>query len=108
MDQPNKFYDLCYKVGRNLRGAFSNEWIWRVYVVLTVVGLVGVVVLDLSHGSRWDLWPDFFRAKYWDFGGYRFYHLSNWLVTLFIFGPFLFAKALDWITSGRRTGPPSP
>ena len=92
---------------RKLRGAFSHEWAWRVYVVLTIVGLIGVVVLDLSHGSRWDLWPDFFRADYWDLGDSRFYRRSNWLVMLYIFGPFLIAKALDWIASGRRTRPPS-
>ena len=103
MDQPPKSHDLYYKAGRKLRAAFSHEWALRLYLVLTIAGLVGVVVLDLGLGSRWDLWPDFFRGRYWRFGR-EFYYLSNWLVMLFIFGPFLIAKAFDWIASGRRTG----
>ena len=34
--------------------------------------------------------------------GLSLYRYANWLVLVLIFGPFLVAKALDWITSGRR------
>ncbi len=87
---------------RKLRGAFSQEWTWRVYVVLTIAGLAGVVVLDLSQ-YNWDLLWDFFKASHWKLGSELLYKYANWLVLLLIFGPLLVAKALDWITENAKT-----
>ncbi len=94
--------DEVKRMIRRLRGAFSQEWTWRVYVVLTIAGIAGVVVLDLSQ-HYWDLLWDIFDPDHWNLSSATLYRYANWLVMLLIFGPFLVAKALDYITEKGKT-----
>ncbi len=89
---------------RMLRSMFLKEWVWRLFLSLQVLGLVVLIYADVSAGSNWSFLPDLldyrgqlqfewaiFDGHYWT----RYRH--NWVFLLALFGPFLVAKAIDWI-----------
>lgn len=97
---------------RKFRSLFKNEWTWRLFLVLQVVGIIGIVYLALTNDDRWNLFPhehiytddsdwDILNSRYW-----TEYH-ENWFAAAFLVGPFLLSKATDWIFLAKRKNPPS-
>jgi len=91
-----------------MRNWFKTEWVWRLFVVLQISGVIVLVVLDLSAGY-WDLLPskgyggmswDLFESHYWKLN-LRGEDSYNWLAIIFVFGPFVMSKSIDWILAGR-------
>ena len=93
-----------------LRGTFSIEWTWR-------IGIILIFVMDIS-AREWGVFPEFHRSRpgyglrsFWEWsfveGGYwvggKVYHkgYQNWFLLLFLFGPFIVSKTIDWVLSGR-------
>jgi hypothetical protein len=87
-----------------LRSMFVKEWVWRLFLGLQVLGLVVLIYADVSAGRNWSFLPDlldnrgqlqFDWAIFDDYYWTRYRH--NWVFLLALFGPFLVAKAIDWI-----------
>jgi hypothetical protein len=93
----------------NFRSLFKNEWIWRFFLVLQIIGFVGITYLAITDDNNWHLFPyshwngvpdwDFFNSQFW-----AEFH-ENWFVTAFLVGPFLISKATDWIIAAKKTTP---
>lgn len=95
---------------QKLRNLFASEQAWRVYVVLQVAGLAGIIFLDATHRS-WSILPTKeYRWYSWDLfnGMYYTYYATNWYALALMFGPLLLAKALDWISAGKAKPPIQP
>lgn len=97
---------------KRLRGMFASEQAWRIYVVLQVAGLAGIVFLDATN-RRWSILPT--ERSVWGAFWYRWdlfdgmhytYYATNWYALALIFGPILLAKAFDWVSAGKVK--PSP
>jgi hypothetical protein len=97
---------------RKFRLLFKNEWTWRLFLVLQVVGLIGIIYLAITNDNHWHLLPytsildneltwDFFGSSFWT------YHHENWFATAFFVGPFLLSKAMDWIFAAKKKSPPA-
>jgi len=97
---------------RLFRSLFKNEWTWRLFLVLQIAGLIGIIYLILTNDDRWNLFPhqhfytddsdwDFLNSRYW-----TEYH-ENWFTLVFLVGPFLLTKATDWIFVAKRKNKPS-
>jgi hypothetical protein len=92
------------------RSFFKNEWTWRLFLVLQIGGFIGITYLAISNDNNWHLFPyirwndetvwNFFDSQFW-----TEYH-ENWLVTVFLIGPFLMAKATDWVFSAQKKTTP--
>jgi hypothetical protein len=88
------------------RSLFKIEWPWRLFLVLQIAGFIGIAYLAIANDDNWHLFPytrlndetvwDFFDSQFW-----TEYH-ENWLVIAFLIGPFLIAKATDWIFVARK------
>jgi hypothetical protein len=95
-----------------LKSLFKNEWIWRLFVVLQVGGIIGIIYLTLTNDDRWNLIPHqtvYTDDPAWDFLNSRFwteYH-ENWFAAVFLFGPILISKATDWIFAAKKKDSPS-
>jgi len=101
---------LLFKIKKWLiafRSLFKNEWTWRLFLVLQVIGIIGVTCLIFTNDDRWNLFPhqhlyaddstwDLMNSRYWSE-----YH-ENWLAAVFLFSPFFLSKAIDWILAGRK------
>ena len=89
----------------NIKGFFRSEFIWRVFVVLQVAGIIGVIVLDST--SRWNLLPEISRysgQSQWDFFEERWWsgrgssrEPYNFIAMAFLFVSF-------WIPNLARLG----
>ena len=94
-----------------LRRSFSIEWTWRMFIALQVLGIILTFVMDISD-RNWDVFPGLHRYDSWSFtegmywGGGRPYGkgYQNWFLLLFLFGPFIVSKTIDWILSGKDSG----
>jgi|ERR1700733_8536346 len=94
-----------------LKSLFKNEWIWRLFIVLQIIGIIGIIYLTLTNDDRWNLIPhqsvytddpasDFLNSRFWTDSH------ENWFATAFLFGPLLMSKAMDWIfTAKKKTSP---
>lgn len=102
--------DFLRKLHARLRGLFEAEWTWRLFLVLQAVGLIALLHLDLTDTS-WDFlpqWKSYLNTFGWDF--FEAWHWgkhdnTNWLALSYFPGPFLLAKAVDWIENARRAKP---
>ena len=101
----NKFH-LPFNI---LKTLFINEWIWRLFLVLQIVGIIGIAWLTITDDHHWKLFPytwnnemawDVFDPVYW-----TRYH-ENWFAIAFLFSPFSISKAVDWIFVGKKKIPP--
>ena len=79
---------------------FSQQWIFRLFIVLQVAGFIGLIVLMVTGGSgHWEL-SDLQRERYWD--GRRGGGFDNWLAMYFTFVPFLITEAVDVVYGAKR------
>lgn len=99
---------------KKIRGAFRLEWTWRLFLVSQTVGLLALIVTDLTS-SMWSIVPDFtdFRGRFrfeWDVFDDRYWtrDTENWKALIFIFGPFPLARGIDWIVSSKNEEKESP
>jgi len=92
-----------------LRGTFSIEWTWRMFIALQVLGIILIFVMDISD-RNWDVFPtgfgrydssSFTEGGYWGGGRMHGKGYQNWFLLLFLFGPFIVSKTIDWVLSGR-------
>jgi hypothetical protein len=91
------------------RSLVKNEWMWRLFVVLQVVGIIGIIYLS-TNNPDWHLFPHDYPddyhtdGPYWDYLNSRYWteDHENWFVTAFLFGPFLLTKAMDWIFEAKK------
>lgn len=86
---------------------FKAEWTWRLYLVLQIIGVVRLIYIQTSSNA-WHLLPytsgyirgrlfcEFFDSRYWRDEPF------NGPALLAIFGPFLVAKAIDWILEAKK------
>ena len=90
---------------------FKNEWTWRLFIVLQVIGLIGIIYIAITNDNNWHLLPytsiwnneltwDLFGSSFWK------YHHENWFVAVFLIGPFLISKATDWVFAAKNKIPP--
>ena len=100
------------KLLKRLRALFELEWTWRLFVVLQIVGILGIIYLDITYRNNWNFLPEvkccWGRFPYgkieWDLinpSSYVTRHGVSLLAYFFLFGPFAFSKAVDWITSAK-------
>lgn len=97
------------------RDWFRHEWAYRLFLVLALIGLLGIVVLDMSQ-NNWDVLPyldtlgysgqygrvirwDLLQSGHWDLSRTHVYSYANWLLLLCLLGPFAVARSVDWIVS---------
>lgn len=87
-----------------LRDMFLKEWIWRLFLSLQALGIFTLIYADVSSGDNWSFLPDLFgyrnqlQFEWAIFDGYYWTrHHHNWLILLALLGPFLAAKAIDWV-----------
>ena len=93
-----------------IRAQFGEEWVWRMFIVLQIAGIIGIVYLDVTNSS-WQFLPDFtdyrgrFKLNMHLFEG-RYYttYKNNWHTLALLFGPFVVSKGIDWITSAKNEG----
>ena len=96
-----------------LRGTFSREWTWRMFLSLQILGIILIFVMDISD-RNWDVFPEsrwttrgsetfwsFTEGGYWGGGRMHGKGYQNWFLLLFLFGPFIVSKTIDWVLSGR-------
>lgn len=96
--------EFSLSIVQRLRRQFVAEWTWRLFVSLQVLGISILIYLDFtdqswsvlpsdsySYGFSWQL----FESFYW-----KTYH-KNWLAAICLVGPYVVAKAIDWIVSAR-------
>jgi hypothetical protein len=98
-------------VSSKFNSLFKNEWIWRLFLVLQIGGIIGITCLAIIDDNNWKLLPytswsnemawDFFDSWYW-----THYH-ENWFVIAFLFSPFLISKAADWIFAAKNKTSPA-
>jgi hypothetical protein len=93
------------------RSLFKNEWTWRLFLVLQIVGIIGIIYLALTDDDHWNLFPHeqiYTDDPDWDFLNSRFWteHHGNWFAMAFLIGPFLLSKATDWIFVAKNKTPP--
>ena len=94
---------------QTLRAQFRHEWTWRLFWVLQLSGVLGIVLLDAAQTS-WDLLPrnkygwhwDLFDVRYWDLSSSRVDRYANWIAAGMLFGPYAVVRATDWVIAGRR------
>jgi hypothetical protein len=91
------------------RSLFKKAWTWRLFVVLQIVGIVGIIYLTVTNDDFWNLFPHehVFTEDVWDFLNSKFwteYH-ENWFASAFLIGPFLLSKAMDWIFVSKKISP---
>jgi hypothetical protein len=92
------------------RSLFKKEWTWRLFMILQVAGIIGVAYLAMANDNNWHLFP-YTRLDdetVWDFNDSQFWTGSheNWLVVLFLVGPLLMTKAIDWVFATKgKTAP---
>lgn len=91
-----------------LRNMFVEEWIWRLFLSLQALGVVALIYADVASGDNWSFLPDLFGyrnqlqfdwAIFDDYYWTRYHH--NWLFLFSLLGPFLAAKAVDWIVGAN-------
>lgn len=103
------------KIKYFLRKQFLYEFTFRIFVILQLLGLLGIVLLD---GYHWyDLIPDmkrkisytisgwdFFDERYWDLPKIRGSDVrgANWILLMCLFGPFCVCKIGEWLHSARE------
>lgn len=87
-----------------LRDMFVKEWIWRLFLSLQALGVFTLIYADVSAGDNWSFLPDLFDYRNqpqfeWAIfdGRYWTRHHHNWLFLFALLGPFLAAKAIDWM-----------
>ena len=93
---------------KRIRELFVHEWVWRLFIVLQAVGIIGLIYVDVTN-SDWSLFPDFtdFRGRFdfdWDFfkkWHWTRYH-TNWYAIALLLGPFTISKSIDWISESRK------
>jgi hypothetical protein len=92
------------------RSLFKNEWTWRLFMVLQITGIVGIAYLAIANDNNWHLFPytRWNDEMVWDFLDSQFWTESheNWLVVVFLIGPFLMAKAIDWVFVAKKKPAP--
>jgi hypothetical protein len=83
---------------------FVEEWVWRLFLTLQALGLFVLIYADVSAGRNWSFLPDLldYRGQLqfnWAIFDKYYYtrYRYNWVFLLALFGPFLVAKAIDWI-----------
>ena len=90
------------------KSLFKNEWTWRLFLVLQIIGLVGITYLAITNYTYWHLFPytrndelnwDFFDLSFWTDNH------ENWFVSVFLVAPFLTSMAIDWIFAAKREKP---
>jgi len=91
-----------------IRGQFNHEWVWRLFVVLQIAGILGLIYIDVTN-INWSVLPDFtdYRGRLdfdWDFfkAWYWIRYHTNWYGIAFLFGPFAISKSVDWISESRN------
>lgn len=70
-----------------IKKQFSQEWIWRLFVVLQVIGVLGVIYL-------FDTASYTFR--------YRHSDIFNWYVGILLLSPYLISKSINWINDVKN------
>lgn len=78
-----------------MESRFSQQWLFRLSVVLQVVGYIGLMFLMAAGGSDYWVLGDLFNGHHWSGGRYGGH--ENWAAMFFVFGPFLSTKAVDWV-----------
>lgn len=93
---------------KRIRELFVHEWVWRLFIVLQAIGIIGLIYIDVTN-SHWSVFPDFTdsRGRFdfdWEF--FRKWHWTcyhtNWYVIAFLLGPFAISKSVDWISASRK------
>jgi hypothetical protein len=92
------------------RSLFKNEWTWRLFMVFQIAGLLGIAYLTIANENNWHLFPytRWTGETVWDFCDSLFwteYH-ENWLVIVFLIGPFFMAKSMDWVSVAKKKPAP--
>jgi len=92
----------------HIRSDFSNEWVWRLFVVSQVVGLILVAYLDVSSYS-WGVLPSYSDYTGWSWGLFNgdYWRVTssnpyNWYASALLIGPYLCSRAVDWIVDGKK------
>ena len=88
------------------KSLFKNEWTWRLFMVLQITGIFGIVYLAIANDNNWHLFPytNWNGELNWDFSNSSFWtdNHESWFVTAFLVVPFLMSKAIDWIFAAQR------
>jgi hypothetical protein len=86
---------------------FRTEWTWRLYLVLQIIGVVRLVYVQTSS-NPWQILP-YYESRYRGglfcglFDSYCWRNDPfNGSAVLAIVGPFLVAKAIDWILEAKN------
>ena len=96
-----------------LRSWFPTEFSYRLYVVLELLGLFFLLHMGVvDNDDSWFLLPRngnycyhcVFGNYEWSlFDGFQWTHYShNWWAMVYIFGPFLTAKAVGWLQTAKE------
>ncbi|MFN8818444.1 MAG: hypothetical protein ACK5WY_00380 [Holosporaceae bacterium] len=73
-----------------IRSQFNLEWVWRMYIVIQIIGLSGILYLVYAN-----------YTGYWRFlRRYKFSFNEIDEILLFLVLPFAISKSIDWIISG--------
>ncbi len=92
------------------RSLFKNEWTWRLCMVLQITGIIGIAYLAIANDNNWHIFPHtrLNDETVWDLCDSQFWTGSheNWLAVTFLIGPFLIAKAIDWVFIAKKKPAP--
>ena len=98
---------MVQKIMKKIRALFIEEWVWRMFIVLQIAGLVGIVVLDVASRD-WQFLPYFALVSgdlRWDLinkSGFNWYgDYFNWYALFMLFGPFAISKGIDWVLGAK-------
>jgi hypothetical protein len=93
-----------------MRKLFNNESLWRLFLVLQVIGLIALFGMELSD-KYWNMYPThrygewtwaIFDSYYWKLENNGYCKRENWFLLLYIFGPFVLTKATDLVISSKK------
>lgn len=72
-----------------IKNHFSKEWIWRLFVILQTIGLIGIIYLFDTASIELRMLHE---------------NLFNWYIVFFLLSPYFISKSISWVSNGTKNG----
>ena len=85
---------------KKIRALYNNEWLWRTFVVLQILGVLIIILMDIA--SDWDFLRRYSLTSLFNSYQWWVYPTQSVISVCAIFLPFSSTKAIDWILSAKE------